>query len=205
MDEKDKNTGPRSYEIFIFIVFTLVWVWSWWQPANPQNWFLENKIVFFSLPLIFLILWRIPLSKLALSAIALFLVLHLIGAHYNYGSVPLGATLGNVFKMGGNLYDKFVHFFFGFLIVYPINELISRIFNLKSFWNYFISFNIILAWSALYEIIEWLSVFGIDPHLAYLFIGGNDPFDTTKDMAVAGLGALLALCLVALFKKVETK
>ncbi len=186
------------YAVFLFIVFALTWTWSGWNPTTPENWFLEHAVFLFLLPLVLIFLWRIKLSKLSLTLIVFFTMLHIIGSHYNYGSVPFGSALGNVLGMGGNVYDKFVHFSFGLLIAYPLSEAILRMINLKYFWNYFFSFHIILAWSAVYEMIEWVTVIRIDdPHLAYLYIGGNDPFDTAKDMLIAGLGAILTLSLVA--------
>ncbi len=194
----NSNKTDRNYSIFLFVVFALVWAWSGWKPATPENWFLEHSIVLFLLPLVLLFMWRIRLSKLSLSLIVLFTILHTIGAHYNYGSVPFGVTVGNLLGTGGNMYDKFVHYCFGLLIVYPVSEALTRMLELKSFWNYFFSFHLILAWSAVYEMIEWVTVLKIDnPQLAYLYIGGNDPFDTAKDMVLAGLGALITLSLVA--------
>ena len=55
----------------------------------------------------------------------------------------------------------------------------------------------VLAFSAIYEIIEWLIAvaFGGDLGVAYLGTQG-DPWDAIKDMALAGLGSVIAMPLV---------
>jgi len=195
----------KYFKFFLIALFIIAWFWSWWNRSDPHNWLLENEIVFFSLIFIFLFAWMLRLSNLSLALTTMFLILHVIGAHYNYGSVPFGIKIGNLLGTHTNSYDKFVHFCFGFLMFYPIRELFLRVSNLKGFWTYFFPFNIILSLSALYEIMEWLSTLGIDPHSAYLFIGGTDPFDAPKDMASATLGALATIIIVGIIQANKDK
>ncbi len=194
----------KYYVHFLLTLFLAVWAWSVWDPASPTNWFLENKMVLLFIPIIYFLLIRyIRFSKLSLSLITLFFILHLMGAHYNYGSVPFGFTLSEVSGLGGNMYDKLVHFSFGFLIVYPLRELCLRIAKMKGFWAYSMPFSMVLALGALYEVFEWVTVLQYGEAAGYLFIGGNDPFDTTKDLAVAAVGAVLALGIVLIFEIIE--
>ena len=55
----------------------------------------------------------------------------------------------------------------------------------------------VLAFSAIYEIFEWLVavIFGGDLGVAYLGTQG-DEWDAIKDMALAGTGAVIAMCVV---------
>lgn len=179
--------------LFLLLILLAVWVWSGWRPANSENWFLEAHLVLFFVPLLSLFFWYVHLSKTSLVFITLFFILHAIGAHYNYGSVPFGETVGHAFGSSGNVYDRIVHFAFGFLFVYPIREIILRTSATKGFWSYFFPFMIILACSSVYEVMEWLSFANLPPEQGYLFIGGNDPFDAQKDMALAGLGSIILL------------
>jgi putative membrane protein len=195
----------KYYNYFLLAVFLIIWFWSSWHPTNPQNWFLENKLIFVSIPVILGILWYIKLSRLSLTLLVLFLTLHLIGAHYNYGSVPFGAWLGKVLGSDRNLYDRLVHFSFGFLVFYPVRELFLRVARVKTFWSFYLPFDVILSFSAIYEIMEWLTVWHLDPRIGYLFIGGNDPFDAPKDMAMAGIGALLMLIILVILQAKHTK
>ena len=36
----------------------------------------------------------------------------------------------------------------------------------------------------------------LPPEIGYLFIGGNDPWDAEKDMALAGIGAFLTMFIL---------
>ena len=202
MAKKKESFLQRFYKQFLLIVFLVVWVWSMWNPASQENWFLENKAVFVSMPIIyFLFVWYIKFSKLSLTLVTVFLILHVIGAHYNYGSVPIGKTLGALLAgEGTNIYDKIVHFSFGLLVVYPLREFFLRVAQLRGFWGYLVPYMAILTLASYYEIFEWVTVMQYDTNVGYLFIGGSDPFDTTKDLFVAAVGALITLVTVAILE-----
>jgi putative membrane protein len=104
-----------------------------------------------------------------------------------------------------NLYDKLVHFSFGLLIVYPLREFFLRVARTSGFWSYLAPFTAVMTMASLYEIFEWVTVQNIDPKLAYMFIGGSDPFDTTKDMFSALLGTAISLGIVAVLERVDQK
>jgi putative membrane protein len=199
-----KKMKDDGYRYFLLAVFLLCWGWSVWQPTSPIDWYLENKMVLLFIPVVYFLFVRyIQFSKLSLTLITLFVVLHLVGAHYSYGSVPFGFALGDFFGVGGNQYDKLVHFAFGFLIVYPVREFFLRIAQAKGFWGYLLPFSLILCFGALYEIFEWFTVFQYGGTVGYQFIGGNDPFDTTKDLAAAAAGSLLGLIVVGICQLIE--
>lgn len=50
------------------------------------------------------------------------MILHMIGSHYTYSEVPFGVTLQRLLGADRNMYDRFVHFCFGFLIAYPMRK-----------------------------------------------------------------------------------
>ena len=53
-----------------------------------------------------------------------------------------------------------------------------------------------LAFSAIYELIEWAVAETVDPAAGVAFLGAQgDIWDAQKDMALAGLGSLLAMIL----------
>lgn len=194
------------YRLFLFILVLIAWGWSAIKPASSHNWFAENSITFLVIPIIFgLCIWYIKFSKLSFTLIAMFLILHAIGSHYNYGAVPFGNTLSNLFGIEGNSYDKFVHFFFGFLILYPLREFFLRVHLSKGIWSYVLPLNAVLGLASIYEIFEWVTVIRLPKDIAYLYIGGSDPFDTTKDLFVAGVGAIIALCIVGILERIHLK
>src|SRR3546814_15401224 len=97
-----------------------------------------------------------------------------------------------------NNFDRIVHFSYGFLLAYPLREIFLRVADARGFWGYFLPLDVALSTSALYELVEWMAaeVFGGDLGVAYLGTQG-DVWDAQKDMACAGLGALLAMLLTA--------
>src|SRR5207237_3002728 len=133
-------------------------------------------------------------SSLSYTLIALYLVLHLIGGHYDYNNVPFGETLARWFGSERNCYARLVHFSFGFLLAYPMRELFHRIAHVRGFWGYFLPLDMTLALSAVYEIIEWSVAALADPSAGATYLGAQgDEWDSQKDMALAGLGALIAM------------
>ncbi len=195
-----KALQERPYFFIVSSILFLFWFWSALQPIQMQDWLLENSIVFAILPILLYVLYYIRLSNFSVTLVALFLVLHFIGAHYTYGDVPFGYWLQTVFHTSKNVYDRFVHFSFGFLMYYPIRELFLRVSQPKGFWSFYIPFDVVISFSALYEIFEWLVYVNANPRIGLLFIGGTDVTDTPKDMACAAVGALIAAILLMLIK-----
>jgi len=71
-----------------------------------------------------------------------------------------------------------------------------RISRAKGFWNYYLPIELTLAFSAIYEIIEWLAAVTVSPEAGLAFLGAQgDVWDAQKDMGLAGLGALLAMAI----------
>ena len=97
-----------------------------------------------------------------------------------------------------NNFDRVVHFCYGLLLAYPIREVFLRVASLRGFWGYFFPLDITMSTSMLYELIEWgaAAIFGGDLGQAYLGTQG-DVWDAHKDMALASLGALIAMLITA--------
>jgi putative membrane protein len=148
-----------------------------------------------------LALRRWPMPTSAVLCACAFLWLHTIGGRYIYSFVPyedwartLGlpsprATLG----LERNAWDRLVHFSFGLCCVHPIACWLTRHRGLSPRLAIYIAVEFVFAGSAVYEIFEWLlTVIMAGPDaLAYNGQQG-DPWDPQKDMAIAGLGAVLA-------------
>lgn len=153
------------------------------------------------------LLRRHPLSDPALACIVLFLVLHTIGGRYTYANVPYdavasaiaGHSLSEIFGFTRNHYDRLVHFAYGLLAVLPVREALARHAGLERRTALYIAAESVLAVSALYEIFEWLLTLTMEGTLATAYNGQQgDLWDAQKDMALAGLGALLAAGALAM-------
>jgi putative membrane protein len=77
-----------------------------------------------------------------------------------------------------------------------------RIGNVRGFWGYFLPLDLTMSTSMLYELIEWAAaeVLGGELGAAYLGTQG-DIWDAHKDMALASLGALIAMTLTAIINR----
>ena len=186
----------RLYLLGLFLAFAAVWVWAAIRPVYPEDWLLENYLVFAGVPLILLLGRWFRLSLISYTLLTLFMILHVIGSHYTYAEVPFGFTLQHWVGADRNMYDRLVHFCFGFLVAYPVREVFIRISRAKGFWNYYLPIELTLAFSAIYEILEWLAAVKVNPEAGLAFLGAQgDVWDAQKDMGLAGLGALLAMAI----------
>ncbi len=185
------------YKISLLIIFVVAWIWAAINPLYPHDWLLENYLVFGFVPFLLVLGRYFRLSNISYTLITLFMVLHVIGSHYTYSSVPFGFTLQDWFGSDRNMYDRLVHFSFGLLLVYPMREVFIRISRVKGFWSYYFPLDLVGASSALYEIIEWAAARSVDPAVGLAFLGSQgDIWDAQKDMALAMLGGLIGLLIV---------
>ena len=172
------------------------------NPHDRSDWALENVLVLVSVVALLASYKRLPLSNISYTLIFLFLCLHEVGAHYTYAKVPYdtwwhsltGSTLNEMLGWQRNHFDRMVHFLYGLLLAYPIRELFFRVANVRGFWGYFLPLDLTMSTSMIFELFEWgaAELFGGDLGVAYLGTQG-DIWDAHKDMALASLGALVAM------------
>lgn len=207
LKETSKPSAARATLYIAVPAYLLLWVALSLHPADRQAWLLENALVLLLLVVLWVVRKAFRFSDLSLLLILLFLSLHTLGSHYTYSEVPYndwwravtGHSLNSVFGWERNHFDRLVHFSYGLLLAYPIREFFLRIVEVRGFWAYFLPLDFTLSTSALYELIEWgaAEVFGGELGMHYLGTQG-DIWDAHKDMALAGLGALLAILFIAL-------
>lgn len=179
------------------------------QPLEFEAYLLHQAGTIFMLILLFVIFKKIGLDFLSFTFYLLFLLIHIIGAHYLYSYVPYNDWILQLFHfnldqyMGWsrNMYDRLVHLAYGILL-YP---LIYRVFQVwlpsaKPFSLFLLVVQFVMASSVLYELIEWAIAIGLSPEQAENYNGQQgDIWDAHKDMLLATIGAifygLLALML----------
>ncbi len=187
------------YHKILFVIFFAFWLWAAINPVYPHDWLLENYLVFFFVPIILVVGRYFRLSNVSYTLITLFMILHVIGSHYTYAEVPFGDTLQRWLGSDRNMYDRLVHFSFGFLLAYPVREVFLRLAKAKGFWGYYLPLDLTLSFSAVYELVEWFAARNVDPAAGLAFLGSQgDIWDAQKDMGLAGLGALIAMVVVAI-------
>lgn len=186
------------YRAALLTAFFVVWVWAAIQPHFPKDWLLENILVVIFVPLLLLAGRYFKLSDTSYTLITIFQILHVIGSHYTYSEVPFGYTLQEWFGASRNMYDRLVHFSFGLLLAYPVREIFLRLAHVRGFWALYLPLDLTFAFSAIYEIIEWIAAAYVDPAAGIAFLGTQgDIWDAQKDMLLAGLGAFIAMSITA--------
>lgn len=199
------HISHRKYLLVLALLFAVIWTALAIAPHFREDWLLENLlVVVFAAVLAASWKW-FPLSRVSYTLIFLYLCLHEVGSHYTYSRVPYEAWMQDLFggsineAMGWerNHFDRLVHFSYGLLLAYPIRELFLRVANVRGFWGYFLPLDLTMSTSMIYELIEWgaVSLFGGDLGSAYLGMQG-DVWDAQRDMALASLGALIAMGIV---------
>lgn len=183
--------------LWIFVFF-MVLVWSAIFPEDYFTWFLEvfpALIGFFVLALTYK---KFKLTGLTYALILIHCIILMIGGHYTYAKVPLFDWIKDYFELSRNNYDKVGHFAQGFIPAIIAREIFIRktVVNTKE-WLNFLVVCFSLAFSAFYELIEWwVAELTGDSAEAFLGIQGY-MWDTQSDMALALLGAIIALFVLS--------
>ncbi len=162
-----------------------------------EDWKLENWLTVPFVVVLYVTHRWFRLSYVSYGLLFVYMMLHIVGSHYTYAEVPFGFWLQNLFDQSRNHYDRIVHFSFGFLLAYPIREMVVRISNARGWWGLWFPIEFVLAFSCVYELLEWgiAVVFGGDLGVAYLGSQG-DVWDAQKDMALAGLGSAITMTVI---------
>ncbi|MBI3994844.1 MAG: DUF2238 domain-containing protein [Nitrospirae bacterium] len=197
----------RRYQALLAFVFLIWWIALAIDPLYRKDWALENALVGAFVLAGAVVNHRFLLSRVSYTLIFVFLFLHEIGAHYTYAEVPydawFGALTGRTFNSlvgwERNNFDRVIHFSYGLLLAYPVREMFIRVADVRGFWGYFLPLDLTMSTSMIFELFEWAAAvfFGGDLGMAYLGTQG-DVWDAHKDMALASLGALIAMSFTAL-------
>lgn len=188
----------KRYHLFLLIVVLVFWVWSGIEPHDTRlTWVLETFPFMLALPVILLTYGRFPLTNLTYTLVAVHAIILMLGGHYSYAKVPLGFWMEDWFGWTRNNYDKIGHFIQGFAPAIYVREVMTRTSPLRpGKWLAFLSVTIPLAFSALYEIIEWLASLS-DPTDMEAFLGTQGYiWDTQTDMFLCLMGSIISLLLL---------
>src|SRR5688572_806688 len=191
----------KNYLWILAVVYAIWWVLMAISPHDRSDWVLENILVILGVGLLVFTYKSFPLSRVSYTCIFIFLMFHTLGSHYTYAMVPYQDWLP--FLAGGrNHFDRLVHFLYGLLLAYPIREMFLRIGNVRGFWGYFLPLDLTMSTSMLYELIEWAVALVVGGELGAAYLGTQgDIWDAHKDMALAALGALIAMNVTALINR----
>lgn len=180
-------------------IFIPVLIWSAALPKDPFTWFLEVLPVFIGLVILLLTYKKFPLTSLLYTLILIHMIILMVGGHYTYAEVPLFDWIKEVFDQNRNNYDKVGHFAQGFIPAILAREILIRkhIVLGSKIWLNTIIVSLVLAFSALYELIEWWVALAVGEN-AEDFLGTQGyMWDTQSDMGYALFGAIMALIILS--------
>ena len=188
-----------DFVAILAIICALVWIITAIHPVDRQAWVLENILVVIFVAALAFTHRRLQLSNSSYLFIVLFLLLHMVGAHYTYAKMPLGLWAKDFFGFSRNHFDRVAHFGFGFVLAFPVRELLLRFSGIRRGWSFWIAAGVILAVGGLFEILESMVAEIVAPGKGVDWLGGQgDEWDAQNDMLSAFLGALAMMAAVAL-------
>jgi len=172
-----------------------------WSAANPHDyftWILEAAPALIAIAVLAATRKRFPLTPLAYWLILLHCWILFLGAHYTYAEVDTFKLIRDLFGWQRNNYDKVGHFAQGFVPAIIAREVLIRRSAVNGRgWLNLVVISICLAFSALYEILEWIvAVVTGDSAEGFLATQGYI-WDTQSDMAMALLGAIFAVIFLS--------
>lgn len=189
----------NPFQIVLALLYLVFWIYYAINPVWRPQWWLDNYLVFAIVAFLIISYRKYPLSDVSYLLIAIFMCFHAVGANMSYSNVPLGYWMSHTFGFERpNVYDRLVHFLFGFLLLYPLHEMFRRYSRFMPVWWYVLPVDFILSYSAVYEIIEAATAWTLPPEQYDPFVGlQGDIWDGYRDMTCALCGALLASLLIA--------
>jgi putative membrane protein len=191
----------KLISIGLLVWYVGVSIWMAQAPVDPEFWLLASIV-----PAVFLVMliatYRLlPLSHTSYALITVFLTLHTVGVHYTYAEVPIGVWLEKALDLNRNHFDRIVHFSFGFLLAYPMEELFRLSGVVRGWLVYYLPVMTVLGLSGLWEIIESWVASSVHPDLGITYLGSQgDIWDAQKDMAAALYGALLCVTVLVIVR-----
>ena len=200
-------TFHRRYLLLLATLYAAVWIALAIDPVDRADWILENVLVLVFVAMMAVTYRRLVFSRISYTLMFAFLCIHAIGAHYTYSLVPYddwfihltGTPLNETLGWERNNFDRVVHFSYGLLLAYPIREVFLRIAEVRGFWGYFLPLDLTMSTSMIFELIEWAVAEGLGGDLGMAYLGTQgDVWDGHKDMALASLGALVAMTATAM-------
>lgn len=181
--------------------YVAVSAWMALAPADPQFWLIASILPALFVVVLISTYHTLPLSHASYGLITAFLTLHTIGVHYTYAEVPVGLWVDQVLHLGRNHFDRIVHFSFGFLLAYPMEEFFRLSASVQGWVVYYLPVMTVLGLSGLWEIIESWVASAVHPEQGIAYLGSQgDIWDAQKDMAAALYGALLCVSLLMVLR-----
>lgn len=191
---------PDFYSSVLLLTGLSLWIWSAIDPFDFETWLIEQVATLIGIAVLVFVAFNVNLSRASYLALLALFCIHTIGTHYTYSLTPyeqlsvqlFGSSPNEWFGWERNHYDRFVHFSYGLLTAYPIEQTLQQRLSLTPTATKFIGLNMILSTSAVYELAEWSAAITIGGNVGAAYLGTQgDIWDAQADIALAGAGWLL--------------
>jgi putative membrane protein len=190
---------PKSHKL-VYALYVVVWIIMAINPKYPQDWLLENVLIFIFFPFLFFMDKKYNYTLLSIIFLLIFASLHSLGSHYTYAEMEHFDVITQFFGFERNHFDRLVHFLFGLLTFRVLFEMITEGTNTVKTALLF-TFTMIVSISTVYELLEWLAAVILRPDLGMAFLGTQgDVWDAHKDTALATAGALVNIAFYQSYK-----
>ena len=195
----NSSTLPHRYfgaVLSVIVVATLSW--SAVHPVDWLTWWMEVSWVLVGFPIVAWLALRYGITRILLVLLSMHAVILVIGGHYTYEKVPAGLWVQEWFDLARNDYDRLGHFVQGFVPALIARELLRRTSPLQpGRWIAVLCIASALAFSAIFEMIEWGSSVALGAS-ADAFLGSQgDPWDAQWDMLCALIGAMCSMATLS--------
>jgi putative membrane protein len=191
-------TTDRTLHIGLLTIVLAVLAWSAIGPYDYPTWVMETAPVLIVLPLLGWTYSSFRLTNLLYVLIAIHAIILIVGAHYTYARVPAFNWLRDVMGAERNSYDGLGHLAQGFIPAIAARELLLRTSPLHpGKWLTTLIVLGCLGISAIYELLEWGAAVAAGGGAVEFLGTQGDVWDTQKDMALCGIGAICALVLMS--------
>lgn len=203
------NAKYKLLIVTAVVVFTII---TCINPIYPEEQFLQH---IGTVLLVLLMLFDIKknfLGKVSFIGLALFTILHIIGARYIYSYVPYdefvqqfcGISINKLLSTTRNHYDRLVHFSFGLLMMPMFSQIAAKRMKCSMGTAIITAWLIIQTGSMIYELFEWLLTIVMTTEAANNYNGQQgDMWDAQKDMALALLGSSFTAILMYITQKTK--
>lgn len=188
----------NAFPLLLASLIVCATIWSGIAPFSRAVWYAEVLPILLIFLALVVTYSRFQFSHLAYFLMSLWMILHLIGAHYTFERVPFdwgNKLLAPWLGEGRNHFDRVAHYLIGFYS-FPMAEWLLRRRLCGPILAGFFALFFIMSVAASYEVIEWqyAVIAGGEEGIAFLGSQG-DSWDAQKDILADTLGAITALAL----------
>ena len=191
------SAPPISLRDWTVVGLALFLVWSGIDPFDRLTWALEVCWVVAAIALGVLWLRRRPATAVTFWVVVVHAVILVVGGIYTYAHVPIGLWVQEWMGRPRNDYDRLGHFIQGFAPALIWREVfIRKAIVAGRGWLSVIVVGMCLAFSALFELLEFASALLLGEDSINFLGAQGDVWDAQWDMLFCMVGAAMAVAML---------